>query len=121
MLNSTGVPLREVLALARLMPALRELHICCNCESQTYSLIVLNMSVVFFCTTFIYKYSLILSSCLCFLSMSCPLVSPSIFSHSVFLFCPDIYVLGQVFWLFRLGPHSLFRFQWVIQLLSFVS
>ncbi|KAK7091786.1 uncharacterized protein [Littorina saxatilis] len=29
-LNSTGVPLREVLALARLMPALRELHICCN-------------------------------------------------------------------------------------------
>lgn len=29
-LNSTGIPLREVLALARLMPALRELHICCN-------------------------------------------------------------------------------------------
>lgn len=51
MLNSTGVPLREVLALARLMPALRELHICCNCESQTYllilMLIVLDMSVVF--------------------------------------------------------------------------
>lgn len=29
-LNSTGIPLREVLALARLMPALKELHICCN-------------------------------------------------------------------------------------------
>ena len=31
-----------------------------------------------------------------------------------------MYGLGQVFWLFRLGPHSLFRFQWVIQLLIFV-
>ncbi|PVD32125.1 hypothetical protein C0Q70_07553 [Pomacea canaliculata] len=29
-LNSTGVALREVVALASLMPALRELHICCN-------------------------------------------------------------------------------------------